>query len=57
VNTITSALIDGFAQRIPVYDLKVVTRGTEDYVQFVIGQVRDSFDCEIQEIRYGVYHA
>lgn len=57
VNTLTGVLIDGFVQRIPVHDLKVVIRGTEDHVQFVIGQLRDSIDCDFQEIRYGGYHA
>eukprot|EP01034_Spumella_vulgaris_P036856 gene36856-45468_t len=57
VNTMTGVLIDGFVQRIPIHDLKVVLRGTEEHVQFVIGQLRDSIDCDIQEIRYGGYHA
>lgn len=57
VNTMTDILIDGFVQRIPVHDLKVVIRGTEDHVQYVIGQLCGSIDCDFQEIRYGRYHA
>lgn len=57
VNAMTGVLIDGFIQRIPVYDLKVVILGTGEHVLFVIGQLRDSIDCDIQEIRYGGYHA
>jgi hypothetical protein len=57
VNTMIGVFIDGFVQRIPCHDLKVVIRGTEDHVQYVIGQLRNSIDCDIQEIRYGGYHA
>jgi len=57
VNTMTCVLLDGFVQRIPVNDLKVVIRGTEDHVQHAIRQLRDSVECDFQEIRYGGYHA
>ena len=55
VNTMTCVLLDGFVQRIPVNDLKVVIRGTEDHVQHAIRQLRDSVDCDFQQISYGSY--
>jgi hypothetical protein len=58
VIAITSVLIDGFVIRIPTHDLKVVIRGTEADVQYVLQQIRDSMnDCDIEEIRFNLYHA
>lgn len=57
VNTLTGVLIDGFVQRIPVHDLKIVIRGTEDHVLLVIEQLRRSIDCDFQQIRYINYYA
>ena len=57
VTTLTGVLIDGFVQRVPVHDLRVVIRGTEDHVVFVIERLRNSIDCDIQEIRFGSYHS
>ncbi len=52
-----SIVIDGFVQRIPIHDVRVVIRGTEDHVERVIGKLREDIDCDFQEIRYGRYHA
>ena len=56
VNSMTGVFVDGFVQRIPVHDLKVVLRGTENDVQNVIRELGEKIVCDIQEIRYGRYH-
>ncbi len=42
-------LVDGFVQRIPVHDLKVVLRGSENDIDFVTNQIRSSLStCQIE---------
>merc|ERR1712194_632779 len=49
--------VDGFVQRIPVHDLKVVIRGTAEHVQSAIQVIRSSIDCDIEQLRSTNYHA
>ena len=59
VNSIRGVEIDGFVQRIPVHDLKLVVRGTESDVLIVLQDIRVEIDkrssenhCEIETIRF-----
>jgi hypothetical protein len=57
INSLTQlVVIDGFVQRVSNHDLKVVIRGTDSDVRYVIGLLCN-IECYIQQIRYEEYHS
>lgn len=52
VDSIRLVSIDGYVQRVPVHDLKVVIRGTEDDVKIVLQTISNSIpiECGVQQI-------
>jgi hypothetical protein len=56
VNDVRFVQIDGFVQRIPAHDIKVILRGTTDHIDVVTAEITSLFahadeNCQIETVR------
>ncbi len=54
VNDIRNVEIDGFVQRIPDYDIKILLRGTKEHTDLVFDEIMSRFPdegCQIETLR------
>ena len=53
VDSLRNVFIDGYVQRIPDHDIKIVLKGTERDIQIVVTEiVKNIPDCNIETVRY-----